>query len=142
MSSTYVSPLPLCHVLHLLSLRSGSSGRLSKISKSADGSYKPLRDQQHSFYRRSVGNILQGNLWTTRLCNLWQTCAGSSRRYNIGCQLVTNDCHRLLDEISEFVQKEPLCGFLKLLFTKDQRIAQIDAYHRRIAISVASFEVS
>jgi len=50
--------------------------------------------------------------------------------------------HRLLDEISGFVQKEHLCGFLKLLFTKDQRIAQIEVYHRRIATSVASFQVS
>jgi len=42
----------------------------------------------------------------------------------------------------KFVQKEHLCGFLKLLFTKDQRIAQIEVYHRRITTSVASFQVS
>jgi hypothetical protein len=50
--------------------------------------------------------------------------------------------YRLLKEISAFVQREASRGFLKLLFTKDQRIAQIEAYHRRITTSVESFQVS
>src|ERR1700683_295751 len=40
--------------------------------------------------------------------------------------------YRLLEEISTFIKKEASCIFLKLLFTKDQRITQIDEYHRRI----------
>jgi hypothetical protein len=50
--------------------------------------------------------------------------------------------YRLLEEISTFIEKEASCVFLKLLFTKDQRIAKIDEYHRRIATSVTSFQVS
>jgi hypothetical protein len=50
--------------------------------------------------------------------------------------------HRLLDEISAFVQKEALCGFLKLLFTKDQRIARIEAFHRRIGDAATAFQAS
>src|ERR1700733_10677222 len=47
--------------------------------------------------------------------------------------------HRLLEEISTF-RKEASCRFLKLFFTKDERIAQIDGYHRHIATSVNSFQ--
>jgi hypothetical protein len=50
--------------------------------------------------------------------------------------------HRLLDEISAFVQKEALCGFLKLLFTKDQRITRIEEYHRRIGDAATTFQAS
>jgi hypothetical protein len=50
--------------------------------------------------------------------------------------------HRLLDDIAVFVQKEASCGFLKLLYTKDQRIAQIEEYHRCIGTSVTSFQES
>ncbi|KIM73991.1 hypothetical protein PILCRDRAFT_715514, partial [Piloderma croceum F 1598] len=52
------------------------------------------------------------------------------------------DLLRLLEDISSFIQKEALCGFLKLLFTKDQRIAQIDGYYRRIDDSIQSFQIS
>jgi len=52
------------------------------------------------------------------------------------------DLHRLLENISTFVQKEASCGFLKLLFSKDQRIARIESYYRRIRISVESFQIS
>jgi hypothetical protein len=50
--------------------------------------------------------------------------------------------HRLLAEISSFVQKEAARGFLNLLFTKDQRISQIQEYHQRIGTSVTSFQES
>ena len=50
--------------------------------------------------------------------------------------------HRLLDEISVFVQREATHGFLKLLFCKDQRIVEIEAYHRNIAMLVNSFQES
>jgi hypothetical protein len=50
--------------------------------------------------------------------------------------------YRLLNEISEFVQKEVSCPFLKLLFTKGQRIARIEEYHGRITTAVTSFQVS
>src|ERR1700734_572290 len=53
-----------------------------------------------------------------------------------------NPSHRLLAEISAFVQKEADCGFLKLLFTKDRRITRIEEYHRRIGTSVTSFQES
>jgi hypothetical protein len=49
---------------------------------------------------------------------------------------------RLLDEIAAFIQKESPCSFLQLLFTKDQRIARIDTYYRRIGTSIESFQVS
>ncbi|KIM77033.1 hypothetical protein PILCRDRAFT_12389 [Piloderma croceum F 1598] len=52
------------------------------------------------------------------------------------------DLHKLLEEISAFVQKEASCGFLKLLFTKDQRIVRIESYYRRIGISIESFQAS
>jgi hypothetical protein len=47
----------------------------------------------------------------------------------------------LLNKISTFVQKEASRPFLTLLFTKGQRIAQIDQYHRRIGTAVTSFQV-
>jgi hypothetical protein len=50
--------------------------------------------------------------------------------------------HRLLDEISAFVQKETLCAFLKLLFTKNRRISRIEEYHHRIGTLVTSFQAS
>ena len=41
-----------------------------------------------------------------------------------------------------FIQKESSCGFLKLLFTKDQRITRIEGYYQRIDTSIESFEAS
>jgi hypothetical protein len=62
---------------------------------------------------------------------------------SIAIKLYTyRSCHRLLDEISSFVQKEATRGFLNLLFTKDQRISQIQEYHQRIGTSVTSFQAS
>ena len=49
---------------------------------------------------------------------------------------------RLLEEISTFVRKEASRGFLNLLFTKDQRIARVERYYRRIGVSIESFQVS
>jgi hypothetical protein len=48
----------------------------------------------------------------------------------------------LLEEISVFVQKETSRPFIKLLFTKGQRIAQIEQYHRCISTAVTSFQAS
>ena len=50
--------------------------------------------------------------------------------------------HRLLDKILTFIQKEGVYRFLKLLFTKDQRITQIEGYHHLIRTLVTSFQVS
>jgi hypothetical protein len=50
--------------------------------------------------------------------------------------------YRLLNEISEFIQEEVSCPFLKLLFTKGQRIARIEEYHQWITTAVTSFQVS
>jgi hypothetical protein len=47
---------------------------------------------------------------------------------------------RLLEEILVFVQKHTAQGFLKSLYTKGDRITQIDAYHRRLAFSIDSFQ--
>ncbi|KIM73018.1 hypothetical protein PILCRDRAFT_15623 [Piloderma croceum F 1598] len=44
----------------------------------------------------------------------------------------------LLVEISSFVQKEATRGFLKLLFTKDERIARIEEYHRHIGTLISA----
>jgi len=52
------------------------------------------------------------------------------------------DLNALLDEITTFVQKEASRGFLNLLFTKDRRISRINEYHRRIAMSATSFQIS
>jgi hypothetical protein len=40
------------------------------------------------------------------------------------------------------VQKEGSRSFLKVLFTKDQRISRIEEYHRRISTAVTSFQAS
>lgn len=48
---------------------------------------------------------------------------------------------RLLKEVSDFVQKQTAEGFMKSLSTKDQRIAQIENYYRRIESAIASFQV-
>jgi hypothetical protein len=50
--------------------------------------------------------------------------------------------HRLLDEISVFVQKDASCVFLKLLFTKNERIDKISEYHVRIGTLIAAFQVT
>lgn len=50
--------------------------------------------------------------------------------------------HRLLDEISTFIQKETSRPFLQVIFSKDRRVSQIEEYHRRIATAVTSFQVS
>jgi hypothetical protein len=50
--------------------------------------------------------------------------------------------YRLLNEISEFVQKEALHGFLKLLFTKDEAIGRIEGYNKRMGAAIASFQAS
>lgn len=48
---------------------------------------------------------------------------------------------RLPDEISALLQKEVSSSFLKLLFTKNQRISRIDGYYRRIGTLIQSFQV-
>jgi hypothetical protein len=48
----------------------------------------------------------------------------------------------LLEDISAFVRKEASYKFLKLLITKDRRIARIEGYYRRIEISIESFQAS
>lgn len=47
----------------------------------------------------------------------------------------------LLNEIASFIQKLTADDFMKSLSMKDQRIAQIENYHRRIEAAVASFQV-
>jgi hypothetical protein len=64
------------------------------------------------------------------------------REFMTFCIEIIVQLRRLLEEISTFAQKEASCGFLKLLFTKDQRIARIESYYRRIGISIESFQAS
>jgi hypothetical protein len=47
----------------------------------------------------------------------------------------------LLQDILDFVQKQASYNFLKQLYTKDERIARIEEYHRRIGSMVAAFQV-
>jgi hypothetical protein len=49
--------------------------------------------------------------------------------------------NRLLKEVAEFVQKQTVTGFMKSLSAKDERVAQIETYYRRIETSIASFQV-
>jgi hypothetical protein len=58
------------------------------------------------------------------------------------CIIRPHSSHSLFHEISAFILKEASAGFLKQLFTKDQRIARIEEYHRHIGSSVASFQAS
>lgn len=55
--------------------------------------------------------------------------------------LIIKGTYRLLDEISEFIAKDT-SNFWTLLITKDQRIAKIDEYHRRVGTLVTSFQAS
>jgi hypothetical protein len=48
---------------------------------------------------------------------------------------------RLLNEIAQFIQKETTIGFMKSLYAKGDRIAQIEDYYRQIEVSVVSFQV-
>jgi hypothetical protein len=48
---------------------------------------------------------------------------------------------RLLEDISNFVQREASSSFLKLLFAKNRKIVRIDGYYRRIGILIQSFQV-
>ena len=49
--------------------------------------------------------------------------------------------YRLLENASAFVEKAASSAFLKLLFTKDQRISRIDGYYNRIGDLFDSFQV-
>lgn len=49
--------------------------------------------------------------------------------------------HSLLNEISAFIRQEAGRTFLKLLYTKDNRITLIDAFHRRLATAINGFQV-
>jgi len=53
-----------------------------------------------------------------------------------------NNLCGLLSEIVEFVQKEDGREFLKLIFTKDTRIARIDGLHRKLGAAVDAFQIS
>jgi hypothetical protein len=47
---------------------------------------------------------------------------------------------RLLDDISNFVQKEVSSSFLKLLFNKNRRVSRIDNYYAHVDVVVESFQ--
>ena len=48
----------------------------------------------------------------------------------------------MLNEIATFAQKQTdAANFMKLLATKDERLAQIDSYYRRIDALVVSLQV-
>jgi hypothetical protein len=80
-----------------------------------------------------AGRLLQERT-STPLTDLFR-CARSM----MGWTLMLIPSYSLLKEISAFVQREASRRFLKLLFTKDQRITQIEGYHQRIEASIKSF---
>jgi hypothetical protein len=47
----------------------------------------------------------------------------------------------LLREISRFVENHAKSPFIKMLFVKEERIVQIQGFHRRLETSVAAFQV-
>jgi hypothetical protein len=49
---------------------------------------------------------------------------------------------RLLDDISNFVQKEASKSFLKRLFTKNQSVARTDGYYASVGMIIESFQAS
>lgn len=49
---------------------------------------------------------------------------------------------RLLKDISAYIQKQSSFGFIKLLLIKDERLATIETFHRRISNSINAFHVS
>jgi len=85
------------------------------------------------------GNLKHQGLWLISVGE-WYRVVLMSSALEFG--YLSELSHRLLAEISFFVQKEATRGFLNLLFTKDQRISQIQEYHQRIGTSVTSFQVS
>ncbi|KIM87192.1 hypothetical protein PILCRDRAFT_303643 [Piloderma croceum F 1598] len=103
-----------------------------------------------SVFRFICSTVEQAQASKQQLQALSQTIAQLlstlNKEYRAGRLLQTKtstpvaDLIRLLNEISTFVQKEASRPFLTLLFTKDQRIAQIDQYHRRIGTAVTSFQ--
>jgi len=50
--------------------------------------------------------------------------------------------HRVLNQVSEFIQQQTACSFLKSMYSKDHRIAQINTYYRQIESLVHSFQIS
>ncbi|KAJ7496387.1 hypothetical protein FB451DRAFT_1385797 [Mycena latifolia] len=63
-------------------------------------------------------------------------------------RLIVQNCGRplrelkiLLEDIHRFVHKEQSKAFFKSLLTKNSRIASIEAFYRRIGISVNAFQV-
>lgn len=48
---------------------------------------------------------------------------------------------RLLKDVAVYIQKQCTFGFFKLLLLKNERLAAIDAFHRRISSSVSTFHV-
>ncbi|KZP31913.1 kinase-like protein [Athelia psychrophila] len=49
---------------------------------------------------------------------------------------------KLLEEIHDFIKAEGQESFIKLLVTKERRIAQIDTYHKKIAALANAFQIS
>ncbi|KAJ7496391.1 hypothetical protein FB451DRAFT_1549555 [Mycena latifolia] len=66
----------------------------------------------------------------------------SSRLIVANCRGQLAELKILLEDIYRFVDKEQSKGFFKSLLTKDSRIASIEAYYRRIGMSVNTFQIS
>jgi hypothetical protein len=56
--------------------------------------------------------------------------------------LILSILFRLLEGLSAFVVTAASSAFLKLLFTKERRISQIEGYYRSIGTAIESFQVS
>jgi len=77
-----------------------------------------------------------------------QSVALESLLQYVNLQFYQNVIHRswkhrnsLLEEISQFVEKQTTDEFVKSLLTKEERHLQIESYYRRIEILVASFQI-
>ncbi|KAF7347986.1 Kinase-like protein [Mycena sanguinolenta] len=57
------------------------------------------------------------------------------------CSKALEDLVTLLHDIHRFVKAEEDSGFLKILLQKDGRLSKIEAFYRRIGMSVAAFQI-
>jgi hypothetical protein len=130
----YLSPaFRLLHIIWLSVQQAQASKRqLETLAQSIAQILDTLNEQYHT------GRLLQVKT-STSLSKLHE-CV----KFTLPQILLTYQgaSHRLLGEISASIKKDASCMFLKLLFTKDQRIARIEGYHRRIATLVTSFQAS
>ena len=143
-SSTTAYPSSQYHIWLLLFLCSSVSGRLFSGHKPANSSLRFLHNQLRSFYERSIRSTALNAFWSRGPRHLSLTYMGSWYHITVLPKWNTHwyPSHRLLTEISLFIEKEAARAFLNILFTADERISRIDQYHRRVGAIATSFQAS